>query len=65
MRHLPWTPVTRYLVRITAGRFYGEFGECSAHDGTMRIIEFKAEHLAGKLYRVHADRVEVIGERAH
>jgi len=65
VRHPPWTYIARHLVRITAGRFYGEFGECIAHDGTMRIVEFKAEHLAGKCYRVHADRVEVIGEREH
>lgn len=64
-RSTPWTFITRHLVTITAGRFYGEFGECIAHDGPMRIVEFWAKHLAGDRYRIHADHVEVIGEREH
>ena len=61
----PWAFVKPYLVKMTGGRFWGEFGMVVAHDGPMRIVEFGAAYLDDRRYRVHVDSVEVIGEREH
>ena len=62
-RGCTWMYVKPYRVKVTRGRFDGEYGNVVAHDGPMRIVNF--ERLAGQKYRVHVDNMEVIGERRH